>query len=698
MTTEYRHALPMGTRIGEYRIERVLGSGGFGITYLAVDENLGARVAIKEYLPTDLAVRVHDMSVQARSAGDDPTFAWGLERFRDEAQMLARFDHPNIVRVLRYLEANHTAYMVMHYVDGESLRDLLTRRGQMTEPEVQALLAPLLDGLTLVHRAGVLHRDIKPGNIYVRGDGAPVLLDFGAARQAMGERSRSMTTVLTPPYAPYEQYTKTLPQGPWTDLYAMAVVVYESLSGGHKPPDATDRIVGTDPLVPLSEIVRLSPAMAAAVAAGLQVDGAKRPQSADQWRALLLPREHPPPKPPDPPPPAPPGLPASEAAEPMAAALPDGHAAPPDTVRRVFATLSLLGLPGLWLLIWGLDPQTDGQYAAVGGVSLGLLLILVLSADNAIKLKAAGMGRRLRYYAGGILVALATWVGLFIVAVMVLESLPIFSSHDESGILMALIVAACPAFAAFHFLWRRWKRAAGPEPAVGPQDDAPSPSRPIVPILIVAVVLVSIIAPLIASKNRADRLEEQQAAEQDRQRDEERRRQEAEAATRPVVDAVSAKAKAAQNRARDAQEKARNAQVKAAKAGTGISDGYGVIAYDSGERYEGHLVNGDLDGFGVYTWPDGDRYEGQFRGTTFDGAGVFSYANGGRYEGGWRKNDKTGFGVTSASSQTTQYMGKYAKNQRNGAGVEFDGTGAVLRAGLWADDDFQRPFTSDDVP
>ena len=286
MTVEYRHALPTGMRIGECRIEAVLGAGGFGITYLAVDENLGTRVAVKEYLPVDLAVRAPDMSVQARSSGSDATFAWGLERFRDEAQMLARFDHPNIVRVLRYLEANHTAYMVMQYVDGESLRDRLVRRGRLPEDEVTALLAALLDGLALVHRAGVLHRDIKPANIYVRADGSPVLLDFGAARQAMGERSHSMTTVLTPPYAPFEQYGKTLPQGPWTDIYAVAAVLYETLSGGHKPPDATDRVM-TDPLVPLSQFIRVAPGLEETVAAGLRVDGAKRPQSVEAWRALL---------------------------------------------------------------------------------------------------------------------------------------------------------------------------------------------------------------------------------------------------------------------------------------------------------------------------------------------------------------------------------------------------------------------------
>jgi serine/threonine protein kinase len=287
MSTAYRNALPEGTRLEEYRVERVLGAGGFGMTYLAHDENLGARVAIKEYLPADLAVRDRDLSVQPRSENDRDTYGWGLARFREEAQTLARFSHPNIVRVLRYLAANNTAYMVMQYEDGESLRELLKRKQTLGEAEVRALLDPLLEGLGRVHAAGVLHRDIKPGNIYTRRAGSPVLLDFGAARQAVGERSRSMTAVLTPPYAPIEQYGKGQAQGAWTDIYALGVVAYEALSGQH-PPDATDRIID-DRLVPLATAARsrCSDGLLAAVTVALEVKAANRPQTTAAWRAML---------------------------------------------------------------------------------------------------------------------------------------------------------------------------------------------------------------------------------------------------------------------------------------------------------------------------------------------------------------------------------------------------------------------------
>jgi TonB family protein len=287
VTVEYRNALPLGTRIAEYRLESVLGAGGFGVTYLAHDENLDMRVAIKEYLPADVAVRERDQSVHPRSDGDRTTYEWGLGRFREEAQTLARFSHPHIVRVLRFLAANNTAYMVMQYEDGESLRALLSRRATLTEDELRALLDPLLDGLVRVHAAGILHRDIKPGNIYVRRDGSPVLLDFGAARQAMGERSRSMTAVLTPPYAPIEQYGKGQPQGPWTDIYAFGVVVYEALSG-RQPPDATDRVMD-DRMAGLTQAAssRCSVELVTAVTAALEVKGASRPQTVEAWRAML---------------------------------------------------------------------------------------------------------------------------------------------------------------------------------------------------------------------------------------------------------------------------------------------------------------------------------------------------------------------------------------------------------------------------
>src|SRR5688500_3074891 len=172
------NALPPGYALQEYRIEKLLGVGGFGLTYLALDSNLNLKVALKEYLPTDIAARGPDQSIGPRSPDTAETFGWGKQRFMDESRTVASFRHPNIVRVMRFFEANGTAYMVMEFVDGASLGDWVKPRRPLTEAPVAALVAPLLDGLEVVHKAGFLHRDVKPGNIYVRDDGSPVLLDF----------------------------------------------------------------------------------------------------------------------------------------------------------------------------------------------------------------------------------------------------------------------------------------------------------------------------------------------------------------------------------------------------------------------------------------------------------------------------------------------------------------------------------------
>jgi serine/threonine protein kinase len=231
------NALPAGYSLQEYRIERVLGVGGFGLTYLAVDSNLNLKVALKEYLPDDIAQRGADNSIGPRSPAAVDTFGWGKRRFLDESRTVASFRHPNIVRVMRFFEANGTAYMVMEFVEGAALTDWMKARRPIVEAQAAALVGPLLDGLEVVHKAGFLHRDIKPGNIYVRDDGSPVLLDFGSARQ----KSSDLTTIVSPGFAPFEQYHNDGNQGPWSDLYALGGVLYWMVTG-HKPHEAAARV------------------------------------------------------------------------------------------------------------------------------------------------------------------------------------------------------------------------------------------------------------------------------------------------------------------------------------------------------------------------------------------------------------------------------------------------------------------------
>lgn len=287
---EHRNTLPKGFWLNEYQIESVLGKpGGFGITYLATDTHLRQKVAIKEYLPTDFAIREGVSTVYVRSSADDESFQWGKKCFLDEARVLARFNHVNIVRVLRYFEANGTAYMVMEYQEGESLTEYL-KKGKLEEPELLAIIEPLLSGLEEIHKAGLLHRDIKPNNIYIRNDGRPVLLDFGSARYAIGQKTRSVTSIVTPGYAPLEQYDNEIKdQGPWSDIYALGAVMYHAISG-EAPPAATRRVL-KDPMIPTVEIGRgkYNEPLLKAIDWALQVSEEERPKSVEEWRKAFLP-------------------------------------------------------------------------------------------------------------------------------------------------------------------------------------------------------------------------------------------------------------------------------------------------------------------------------------------------------------------------------------------------------------------------
>jgi len=291
MTEEdFPDALPPGHRLHWYVLERVLGQGGFGITYLAHDSNLDRRVAIKEYLPAEVARRRSDASARPRTESHSERYAWGLERFLAEARTLARFDHPNIVRVLSIFEANNTAYMVMRFEEGEDLGTRLERMGTLPEHELTACLMPILDGLQLIHTSGFIHRDIKPENIYVREDGTPVLLDFGSARQSFGS-AKTMTILVAPGYAPLEQYygdAKT--QGPWTDIYGLGATCYRAVTG-RAPLDAIARAKGVlgstrDLLEPATAVAhgRYAARLLAAIDHALQLSERDRPQSVAEWR------------------------------------------------------------------------------------------------------------------------------------------------------------------------------------------------------------------------------------------------------------------------------------------------------------------------------------------------------------------------------------------------------------------------------
>jgi len=279
------HALPAGYALQEYRIEKLLGVGGFGLTYLARDQNLELKVALKEYLPGDIALRGPDQTVAPASPDTAETFSWGKRRFLDESRTLASFRHPNIVRVMRFFEANGSAYMVMEFVEGAALADWMAPRRPLDEAQIAALARPLLDGLEVVHKAGFMHRDIKPGNVYIREDGSPVLIDFGSARQ----KSSELTAVVSPGYAPFEQYHTQGKQGPWSDLYALGGVLYWMITG-NRPHEAAARIRqdSMPSAVQAADRSRYRTEFLAAIDWALAPNEDERPQSVAEWRQALF--------------------------------------------------------------------------------------------------------------------------------------------------------------------------------------------------------------------------------------------------------------------------------------------------------------------------------------------------------------------------------------------------------------------------
>jgi serine/threonine protein kinase len=286
--------LPTGYVLDVYRFEQVLGSpGAFGITYAARERGVDRRVAIKELFPSDFVVRRGSDRVEVQAGSLNDMFLEAKRMFQQEAEILSQVKHENVVKVLDYFEANGTGYMVMAYEDGYDLGDHLVsqRPARLNENELRNLLMPLLDGLQAVHELNYLHRDIKPSNIYLTRDHKPLLLDFGAARQIVVSRTRAIEQILTPPYAPFEQYAQSLPQGPYTDLYAMGVVSFVALFADERFPHAPDRL-DKDPFVPLQKRLRgqeYSQKFLEALDWALQFRAQERPQSVVAWRNALAP-------------------------------------------------------------------------------------------------------------------------------------------------------------------------------------------------------------------------------------------------------------------------------------------------------------------------------------------------------------------------------------------------------------------------
>ncbi|QNA89686.1 serine/threonine protein kinase [Massilia sp. Dwa41.01b] len=245
------NCLPIGTRLSDFEITGVLGEGGFGIVYVAYDHALQRTVAIKEYMPGALTMRAAGDAVSLRSERHQETFRLGLKSFINEARILAQFDHPALVKVYRFWEQNNTAYTAMKFYDGRTVKDIVTNSPELVdEAWCRRVTEQILGALDMLYTMRILHRDISPDNIIVQENGDAVLLDFGSARQIIGDATRGLTVILKPGYAPVEQYAgdASLEQGPYTDLYALSAVLYFAIT---KTPPATSigRMIN-DPIVP----------------------------------------------------------------------------------------------------------------------------------------------------------------------------------------------------------------------------------------------------------------------------------------------------------------------------------------------------------------------------------------------------------------------------------------------------------------
>lgn len=349
-------ALPTGARIAEFEIIRVLGEGGFGIVYLAFDQLLHRHVAVKEYFPSSYAVRRDAQTITALSPSHEDTYRAGMASFIEEARLLARFEHPALLKVLRYWESNGTAYMVMPHYQGRTLKELI-RGGDAysTEAELRALMEPLLDAVAVMHDEQCFHRDISPENVIIRPSGAPVLLDFGAARRILGDSTKALTVVLKQNYAPIEQYSDdgAMAQGPWTDIYALAAMMFTIIA--RKPPPSAVARVYQDPVKPLgkSPLPGFTSRFLSGIDAGMAVRPEDRPRTIAAFKEALglgaatpvaapvvagKPAAAPPPPAPEPPAPAPvpppPKAPVPEPAPAAAKSPPPAPAKSPSRARR----------------------------------------------------------------------------------------------------------------------------------------------------------------------------------------------------------------------------------------------------------------------------------------------------------------------------------------------------------------------------
>jgi serine/threonine protein kinase len=705
------NALPIGTRLGEFEITGLIGEGGFGIVYLAYDHSLDRKIALKEYMPSGMASRTETMQVTIRSRHYAETFTMGLKSFVNEARLLARFDSPSLVKVYRFWEENGTAYMVMPYYDGITLKQALKDRNIVPNEEwLRTMLAHLLDAVDTIHRVQCYHRDIAPDNILILKDGRPLLLDFGAARRVIGDLTQGLTVILKPGFAPIEQYAD-IPgtrQGPWTDIYALAAVVYFAIAG-KSPPPSVARVVN-DEMVPAREAGRgrYSEHFLAVFDRALAVKPEQRIQSVAELRDALgldedaqrtapepgsgtaddghgLPRTGEPRKT------RPQFAPTHDGDDDPHAMMEDQHSAPESKTKKIGAALAALTL----CTVLGAAVISYRWMYPVETVETPLADSSVESPIDAASSTSGDAGTSAS--GGGTPSMAAPPPVAFNESKPLTEEKPV---QDDTSKAIPTPPAATPppvedeswraattkdtpaAYEAYLKKYPKGKHAAiaklmldsrhtkitaaedkpapaqtQPEaqltpaskaPAVEPEPKAATPSGSSTPLPPEASVPQPVLKTPTPEPIDIDP---------------------------PKKEALKAEPPAAATSYPMPSPSQRTIKLPGQTMSgnftsdpvTGIVSGTGLIQWDNGDRFEGRLVKGVKEGKGLFIWANGQRYRGHWADDMPNGRGVLQFANGDRYEGEVRNGEQHGQGTIRFRSGDV-YTGGWVKGKQHGNG------------------------------
>lgn len=628
--------LPAGTiLLGKFIIGKILGKGGFGVTYLAYDLKNSCKVAIKEYMPDTLSYRTPGTTTVTAYPGEkEVSFQLGAEKFYEEAKTVAKFNgHPNIINVSEFFYENNTAYFVMEYIDGMDLKAYIGQMGgRLSFDDSLRILTPIMDALILVHSIGVLHRDISPDNIYITKDGSVKLLDFGAARQVLGDMSKSLSVVLKPGFAPMEQYQTRGKQGAWTDVYALGATWYYCLTG--QIPDAAMDRIETDSLKPPSELgAKISPDREMVLLKALSLKAAERFQTMSGFKQAVLMQEE------------------REAVPITPEPLPEPSQRP---LRKKFI---------------------------VPAVAASVVMVLALSL---IGLKLSGKESTEVSGGGG---------GDNLVAQSTLSSAPSVTQMGEAQATVTIPAADAGTAQATVSVASASPIAAAASSEGAKQSESTETKKEIVASETQQQEVKNEVTDV---KNKAytykTSLFTAQASYTGKWKDNRPEGQgvliisqkcspywsEGDTLSGVFTSGVlngTGSCKYADGKRYEGQFV------------NGVCNGFGKYTMNSGNWYEGQVKNDKFNGNGVFSWTNGAKYTGNWSNDVRSGQGTYQMADGSKYIGEWKDDKYNGKG-TYIYPDGSKYVGEFKNNKMNGEGCYYNSDGDIVQEGTWSNDEF----------